>query len=90
LFLAYLLNAVYWLLNLLSILIVIRALISWLPLGQGNKINNFLIMMTEPVIAPIRKLLSRLSFTREMPVDFSPMVAIIALGILSGLIMLLV
>ena len=88
-FLSYLVSAVYWLINLVSILIVIRALISWLPLSEDNKINAFLITMTEPVIAPIRKLLSRFEFTQEVPIDFSPMIAILVLWVISGLLTLL-
>jgi YggT family protein len=82
-------TAVYWLINLLSFLIFVRALISWLPFSENSKVNSFLIMMTEPVIAPIRKLLGKLKVTRELPVDFSPVVAIIVLSIISGLLVLL-
>jgi YggT family protein len=43
-------------------------------------------MMTEPVISPIRKLLYRFEFAKELPVDFSPMIAIIVLYIISMII----
>jgi YggT family protein len=89
LLLVYLIKAIYWLLNLLSILIVVRALISWLPLSEDNKFNSILITMTEPVMAPIRKLLSKIKFMNELPVDFSPMVAIFVLWIICGLLTLL-
>lgn len=88
-FLGILLEAIHWLINLISILIVVRAFLSWLPLGEGNFIANFLITMTEPVIAPVRNLLSRSNFSRELPVDFSPMLAIIFLFIIDGLINLI-
>lgn len=77
---------VCWLINLLTILIVAQALLSWLPLSEDNAINRFLTMMTEPVVAPIRKLLSRFEFTQEMPIDFSPMIAILALWVLSSIV----
>lgn len=88
-FLRLLITAIYYLINLLSILIVVRALISWLPLSENNKFNSFLITMTEPVMAPIRKLLYKFEFTRELPVDFSPIVAILVLGAISGILTIL-
>lgn len=88
-FLSLLIEAIQGLLNLLSILIVARALISWLPLRENNKISSFLVTMTEPVMLPIRKLLFKLKFTRELPMDFSPIVAILVLGIVSNLLSLL-
>ena len=84
--LSYAITAVYWLINIICVLIVIRSLLSWLPLGENNIIISFLNTVTEPVISPIRKLLFKLEFTRELPVDFSPMVAIILLCLISNLI----
>lgn len=87
--LSYLLRAIYLLTNLLSILIVARSLMSWIPLRGGNKLTSFLVTMTEPVLAPIRHLLSKFAFAREMPVDFSPVIAIIVLYIINMLLSLL-
>lgn len=88
-FLSLLVTAVYYLVELLSILIVVRALVSWLPLSEDNKFNSFLVLMTEPIMDPIRRLLYKFEFTRELPVDFSPIVAIILLGIISSILKLL-
>lgn len=87
--LSYIVTVVYWLINLLSILIVAQALLSWLPISEDNVINRFLTMMTEPVVAPIRKFLSRFEFTQEIPIDFSPVVAILVLWVLSSIVGLL-
>lgn len=76
-------RAICYLIDIISILIVVRSVLSWLPLGGDNAINNFLITMTEPVIAPVRKLLYKFEFSREMPVDFAPVIAIIFLYIIS-------
>jgi len=35
--------------------------------------------MTEPVVSPVRSLLYKFKFTRELPVDFSPVIAIFLL-----------
>lgn len=87
--LSYFLTAVYLLTNLLSILIVARSLLSWIPFKGSNKLTTFLVTMTEPVLSPIRRLLSKFEFAREMPVDFSPILAIILLYVLNLLISLL-
>jgi YggT family protein len=54
----------------LAILIFIRALLSWVPnLDTRNPLVDFLIQVTEPILAPIRSIMPRSMF------DFSPMVA---------------
>lgn len=85
----YLIPAIVILINLLSALILIQSFMSWLPLSEGNVIVRFLDMMTAPVLAPIRRLLMRLEFTRELPFDFSPIVAILALWVISSILTLL-
>ena len=84
-----LITVICGLINLLSFLIIIRSLISWLPLGENNKFASFLITMTEPIMLPIRRLLSKFSSTQETMIDFSPMIAILALWVISGLLGLL-
>lgn len=84
-----LVSAVYYLINFICILIVVRALISWLPLGEDSKIVSFLNLMTEPVVSPIRKVLYKFQFMQDFPVDFSPMIAIIILWAISSMLVLL-
>ena len=56
-------------LNLLSILIVIRALISWVNPDPFNAIVQFLYRMTDPILNPIRR------FLPMMAIDISPVIA---------------
>lgn len=86
-FLMVLAQAIYWLINIVSILIVVRALLSWLPLGENNKLIYFLDMMTEPVVSPIRKLLNKSETVSQLPIDFAPLIALILLSVISGLVM---
>ena len=55
------LNVLYW-------LILVRALISWVNPDPFNPVVQFLERTTEPMLAPIRRLLP------AMPVDLSPLV----------------
>jgi YggT family protein len=62
----YLLWAYMW-------VIIIRALVSWVNPDPWNPIVRFLHQVTEPVLRPIRR---RLPMTG---IDFSPVVAILAI-----------
>jgi len=55
--------------------IVARALVSWVNPDPWNPIVQFLHRVTEPVLAPIRRLLP----TWRWGIDVSPLVAIFAL-----------
>lgn len=65
--LAQLLEVVF---TLLSWLIIVRALISWVSPDPFNPIVQFLYRATDPILAPIRKFLPALG-----PLDISPIVA---------------
>jgi len=58
----------------LSIAIVIRAVLSWFPIGQTNPAVVFLNYITDPILVPMRRVLPRFGL-----LDFSPIVAIIIL-----------
>ncbi len=74
-------NILYSFLNVLRFLILIRAILSFFPL-RSSQWYDFLITVTEPILAPIRKLLSGFSQT----FDLSPIVALILIGLLQSLI----
>ncbi|HLF77023.1 MAG TPA: YggT family protein [Dehalococcoidia bacterium] len=62
----------------LTFLIIARALLSWFPnLDPSNPAVEFLITVTEPILAPIRAVMPRLGF-----LDLTPMVAIILLQVI--------
>ena len=62
----------------LTILIIARALMSWFPnVDPRNPIVEFLITVTEPILAPIRSVMPRLGM-----LDLTPMIAIILLQVI--------
>jgi YggT family protein len=62
----------------LTIAIILRALISWIPnLDPRNPIVEFLVTITEPILAPIRSVMPR-----GIMFDFSPIIAIFLLQII--------
>ncbi|MBC8532184.1 YggT family protein [Gehongia tenuis] len=74
--LRYVTVGVNWFIQIVTWAIVLEALLSWF-LPPYNKVREFLARFTAPFVNPFRKLMSR--FTGGMPIDFSPMLAIIAL-----------
>ncbi len=66
-----------------SFVLLARVLMSWVPMFTGrpldpsNPIVNFLLTITEPVLAPVRR------FTTFGMMDFSPIVVLLTLTILS-------
>ncbi|MEW6543519.1 MAG: YggT family protein [Nitrospirota bacterium] len=63
-----------WVLTIYMWVIIARALISWVNPDPWNPIVRFLEQATEPVLAPIRRLLGW-----RMGVDLSPVVAILVI-----------
>lgn len=76
------------LLQLYVIILVARALLSWFPIHSGSAllpVVRVLDRLTEPVLAPIRRILPPLR-AGGMAIDLSIIVAIIAVEIISSLI----
>lgn len=72
------------LLDVITWMIIIKALMSWFPGAMDSKIYQIISELTDPIEAPVRKAMSK--FTGG-PVDFSPMISIIILMVISRLIM---
>lgn len=73
------LSALGYLIWIIIVLIAVRALLSWFPGGSTSALGTLLNTLTEPVLAPIRRVFMRFEFARSSPIDFSPMVAVLLL-----------
>ncbi|MGA7733811.1 MAG: YggT family protein [Chloroflexia bacterium] len=61
-----------WILQVLNLLIFIRVLLSWFyPVGR-DPWTRVLVNLTEPILAPLRSVLSRFI---NLPIDLSPIAA---------------
>jgi YggT family protein len=60
------------LLNVLHLAILARVLLSWFPMNPGNPIVRSLHEITEPVLAPFRRIIPRLGMF-----DLSPLAALL-------------
>ena len=70
-------NFISILTTVLTFAIFIRAIISWFPIGANNPLIVVLFQITEPVLAPLRRVVPRLGM-----IDITPMVAIILLQVI--------
>lgn len=70
---------------LLYIAIFARVIVSWIaPMGGGgmsNPIVNFIYQITEPILAPLRRVIPRMGMF-----DFTPMIALIIIVLIQQVV----
>lgn len=71
--------------RLLTLTLLINALLSWAPLDPMHPIRRTLRDICEPIVSPFRRLLPPVGM-----MDFSPLVAMIAIQIIATLLASLV
>jgi YggT family protein len=74
---AFIRNFLLFLVLALWVLILARVLLSWVDPGGRGRVSAFIIQMTEPILAPVRRALPRTGMF-----DLSPMIVLIVLGVL--------
>ena len=72
------------LLTIVELCFLVRAILSWFPISEENVILRFSVMVTEPVILPIRALFQKMGWFQNMPIDISFLVAYLLLSVISG------
>ena len=79
--------AVRWLIVLLGTLleafIFMRFLLPWFGIGYSNAFMRFLFVVTEPLLKPLRRLLGNLVPMRRIIFDFTPLIALILVRVLT-------
>ena len=72
-----------FLLTVITLAVVARALLSWFyPVGK-DPWTRLLVDVTEPLLAPIRMVLSRVM---PIPIDFSPIVVLLLIRLLQNML----
>jgi YggT family protein len=82
-----LIRAINTFVRILIYLIVARAIMSWFvrnPYGSLYKIYVAIMQLTEPILQPFRRIISRLGWNG--PIDFSPILAFIGLEIIRNVV----
>ncbi len=75
------LNLIFSLLNLYTIIILFRVLSSWIPNSREYQIVQFLIIITEPLLGRLRKILPQAG-----GFDLSPIAAIFLLEAIASVL----
>ncbi len=69
------------------ILLMIRVLLSWVRINPYGKFYRFIFELTEPVLAPFRRIFRP---SPSFPMDFSPILAFFALALVQKLLIYLI
>lgn len=77
----FIIQFISWLANILYLALIGRVILSWINVSPSNPISVIIHQVTEPILAPIRRLLPKMGM-----LDLSPMIAIILITIIRSFI----
>ncbi len=80
-----LLRLLHLIFTLYSFAIIARALLPWFKVSYYHPVMQFLFQITEPILAPLRRYIPPMG-----GIDFTPMVALIILGLVEQLLQTLI
>ena len=63
--------------EVLTLIILLRSLMSWITPGQTNPFTILLYQLTEPILSPVRRVMPKIGMF-----DFSPVVVIVILQLI--------
>ena len=74
------------LIRIIDWIILIRVLLSWIPLNRDNPIVKIVYGLSEPLLYPIRQLLKKSPLGEGMMLDFSPIILLLILQVIQGIL----
>lgn len=74
-------NVLAQLIDLYTVVVFVAVIVSWLQLPPSNPVVRYTRMLTEPLLAPLRRVIPPLG-----GLDFTPMILLILLRVVRGLI----
>ncbi len=82
-------TGVRFLLDILMVCMLLRAILSWIMIGdEENAFIGILYAVTEPFIMPIRYLCERFGWFEGLPIDMSFFITAILLSVLRSFLVL--
>jgi len=76
---AFLFDFIRWLCEVFTLVIIARVIVSWFSPRPTNRLAIILYQLTEPLLAPLRRIIPRVGMF-----DFTPLVAIILLQLIAS------
>lgn len=67
------------LVKLIDFIILIRVILSWVPIDRNSSIVRLVYSLSEPLLYPIRELLRKSPLGDGMMIDFSPIILLLLL-----------
>ncbi len=55
--------------DIVTLAMTVRMIMSWITMGEPSKLGNFLYVVTEPAVMPVRVLCDRFGWFRGLPFD---------------------
>ena len=77
--------------QVLMFLILVRVILSWLPIKRDSAFVRFILTLTEPILSPIRHIIQKSPLgSPGMMLDFSPIIAWLVINLLTRLLRTLI
>ncbi len=76
---AFLFDFIRWLCEVFTLVIIARVIVSWFSPRPTNRLAIILYQLTEPLLAPLRRIIPRVGMF-----DFTPLAAIILLQLIAS------
>ena len=77
-----LIQAVNGIFRIIELAIFVECIASWIPQLRYNQLMDIVHSITNPILEPCRRLQNR--FLGDMPIDFSPILALFILDFVRG------
>jgi len=79
-------NTALWILSILDLAMLLRAIMSWILQGEENRFSMFLYMITEPLIHPIRQLCYKKNWFQQTPLDIPFLITVLLIMVVEMII----
>lgn len=80
-------NSFAILIRVIDFVILIRVILSWIPLNRDNPILKLIYALSEPLLYPIRQLIKKSPLGDNMMVDFSPIILLLLLQLIQRILL---
>jgi YggT family protein len=70
-------------LDVISVAMLARAILSWVTMGEQSKLGAFLYVVTEPLIMPVRNLCNRFGWFQGLPLDMPFLITMVLMTLVS-------
>lgn len=74
------------LIDAVQVALLVRAILSWFDPEHSSRLSNFLMLVTEPMILPVRALCQKKNWFQQTPLDVPFLITVLLLSLLQTLI----